>query len=331
MNYVDLPVEEWLQFFQELGKLSVMDVCLSGGEPFIRGDLKRMLKGIAENHMRFSILSNGTLITRSMAKFISDSKRCNGIQISLDGSRPEVHDICRGRGSFHKAVCGIKILQQNNIPVSVRVTINRHNVHDLERLTRFILEELDLPWFSTNSAGYLGSCRPHASQLILNAEERSLAMKTLLRLSKEYPDRILADAGPLAEARRWRWMEAASEENDPPSCQGGRLSGCGCTFSGINVQSDGSITPCNMLPQIKIGRINQDSLQDVWLNSPALKQLRERDRINLSEFEFCRDCQYIPYCTGNCPGLAFSLTGTVDHPSPDACLRKFLAEGGELA
>ena len=54
------------------------------------------------------------------------------------------------------------------------------------------------------------------------------------------------------------------------------------------------------------------------------------DGISLEEFEFCTGCSYIPYCTGNCPGMGFNLTGEVNHPSPDACLRKFLAEGGTL-
>ena len=50
----------------------------------------------------------------------------------------------------------------------------------------------------------------------------------------------------------------------------------------------------------------------------------------MTEFEFCAGCAYVPYCTGNCPGLAYTLTGQVDHPSPDACLRRFLEEGGRI-
>ena len=35
VEYHDLPTEEWLRFFDELGRCAVMDVCLAGGEPFI--------------------------------------------------------------------------------------------------------------------------------------------------------------------------------------------------------------------------------------------------------------------------------------------------------
>jgi radical SAM protein with 4Fe4S-binding SPASM domain len=85
-----------------------------------------------------------------------------------------------------------------------------------------------------------------------------------------------------------------------------------------------------MLPHIVLGYINRDSLKDIWQTAPALADLRARRAIPLSDFEFCAGCEYQPYCTGNCPGLAYTLTGQVNHPSPDACLRRFLADGGNL-
>ena len=41
----DLPTGEWLKFFQELRDCSVMEVCLLGGEPFIREDFKELIEG----------------------------------------------------------------------------------------------------------------------------------------------------------------------------------------------------------------------------------------------------------------------------------------------
>ena len=42
----DLPKEEWLQFFEELNRNAVLNVCLTGGEPFIREDLEDLIEGI---------------------------------------------------------------------------------------------------------------------------------------------------------------------------------------------------------------------------------------------------------------------------------------------
>ena len=106
VTYQELTTEEWLQFFDELGQCGVMNVCLVGGEPFIREDLPRLIEGIVKNRMRFSILSNGSLIDDTIAAFIAETKRCNYVQVSVDGSSAAVHDTCRGKGSFEKAVRG---------------------------------------------------------------------------------------------------------------------------------------------------------------------------------------------------------------------------------
>ncbi len=327
VEYRDLPTSEWLRFFDELGQCAVMDVTLQGGEPFIRKDLPQLIERIVRNRMRFSILSNGTLIDDAMAAFLADTHRCDSVQISVDGSSPKSHDACRGKGSFKGTLQGIRILQRHKIPVAVRVTIHRHNVCDLEAISRLLLEDLGLDGFSTNAAGYLGACRQNANDVMLTTHDRQVAMETLLRLTERYDGRISAQAGPLAEGKMWGKMEEARVRGNPSFPDGGYLTACGCHNSKINIRADGVITPCCMLPQMELGRIDRDSLTEVWQHHPDLNQLRQRHTIPLTTFEFCADCPYIPYCTGNCPGLAYTITGQVDHPSPDACLRRFLKEG----
>jgi len=330
VEYRDLSTNEWLKFFDELGSLGVMNVTLAGGEPFIREDLTTLLEGLVRNRMRFSLLSNGALIGDEIAAFLARTGRCEYVQVSVDGSCAEVHDSCRGKGSFEGAIRGIRTLQRHQISVAVRVTIHRYNIDDLENIAHFLLEELGLPGFGTNSAGYLGTCRLNADDVMLTIAERQLAMATLLRLAEKYPNRISASAGPLAEGLTWRRMELARAQGKPAFYNGGRLTACGCPSSKISVRADGAIVLCSMLAHVELGRINHDSLAEIWQNSPALNQLRNRHTIPLTGFEFCAGCSYIPYCTGNCPGLAYTITGQVDHPSPDACLRRFLEGGGAI-
>lgn len=327
---IDLPAAEWLQFFEELNRSAVTEVTLAGGEPFIREDLKEIVHGIVRNRMRFQILSNGTLITDEMASFLASSGRCNYVQVSIDGSMPESHDVMRGKGSFARALQGLMILRRHGVPAAVRVTIHRKNVHDLEGIAKLLLEDLRLSSIGTNSAGAMGLCRKNAEMVQLTTQDRTIAMKTLLRLTKKYNGRIQAMAGPLAEARGWLEMEAARIEGRPPMRGCGSLTGCGCYRTSLSVRADGTITPCTMLSHIELGRINRDDLGEIWRNDNALNALRRRQEIQLSTFPFCEGCPYANYCTGNCPGLSYTLVGEVNHPSPDACLRAFLAEGGRL-
>jgi SynChlorMet cassette radical SAM/SPASM protein ScmE len=98
----------------------------------------------------------------------------------------------------------------------------------------------------------------------------------------------------------------------------------------LAVRADGVMVPCSQMSHIELGRINTDDLQEVWQEDSELKSLRERHKISLNEFEFCQGCAYINYCTGNCPALAYTILGKENHPSPDACLKRFLEAGGRL-
>lgn len=326
----DLPVEEWLTFFRELRDCAVFDVTLQGGEPFLREDLAEIIAGIVENKMRFSVLSNGTLIDAAAARRLASTGRCNGVQVSIDGATPVTHDIFRGEGSFARAVRGVEQLRRHGVPVSVRVTVHRQNVRELERVTRFLLDEVGLEGFSTNAASFMGLCRQNVEMIQLTAEERSLAMTSLLELRRRYPGRIAATAGPLAEGIAWLEMERARRQGEGGLPGRGFLTGCGGPLEKIAVRADGVIVPCVQLSHLSLGRINRDDLRTVWQGSPELCRFRERNRIPLSDFEACRACDYRPYCTGNCPALAYLITGDDARPSPDACLKRFLAGGGRL-
>ena len=326
----DLPLGEWLRFFEELNRCAVMEVTLSGGEPFIREDLREIIEGIVRNRMRFAILSNGTLITEEMAAYIASTGRCNYVQVSIDGSVPDSHDTMRGKGSFMKALEGLITLRRHGVNAAVRVTIHRKNVRDLEGVAKLLLEEIGLSSFGTNSANALGLCRKNADVVQLTTEDRMIAMESLLKLSQKYPGRIQALAGPLAEARFWLEMEEARIEGRPQMPNRGSLTGCGCYREHLAVRADGVITPCTMLSHIELGRVNHEDLAEIWRNHDALNGLRERNNIPLSGFSVCAGCEYINYCTGSCPGLSYSIVGEVNYPSPDACLRNFLAEGGRL-
>jgi SynChlorMet cassette radical SAM/SPASM protein ScmE len=225
---------------------------------------------------------------------------------------------------------GIRSLQNHNVPVPVRVTIHKHNVRDLENVAKLLLEEVGLPSFSTNAASYMGLCRQNAEQVQLTAEERSLAMGTLLNLEKKYDGRISAAAGPLAEGKNWLEMEKAFREGQETIDGRGYLTSCGGPMSQMAVRADGVMTPCIQMSHIELGRINSHDLWEVWQEHPEMKRLRERHRISLTEFEFCQGCDYISHCTGNCPALAYTIIGKDDHPSPDACLKLFLEAGGRL-
>ncbi|MCD4686120.1 MAG: radical SAM protein [Anaerolineae bacterium] len=287
----DLPTERWLAFFDELGRLGIIQVTLTGGEVFTRRDLFELIDGLIANRMRYSLLTNGTLITPKVIEQFAVGKRrqrLDSIQVSVDGSCAEIHNQSRPR-SFDRAVQALRLLVEAQFPVSVRVTINRHNVTELDQVAHLLLEDIGLPSFTTNEAAPQGSAH-HDRGIILTHEQRVYAMEKMRELSERYPGRISAQAGPLAMQSYYRRIEEMIAQGHTTDGVGGYLSGCGCSFSKLSVLHDGTIVPCHLLSGLHMGNIINDDFQDVWLNHEIENAMGTRREIPLSELEACADC-----------------------------------------
>lgn len=325
VDYTDMPTESWLGFFVELARCKVMNVTLAGGEPLIREDFLSLVDGIVANHMRFAVLTNGSLMTPQIAAHLKATGRCDQIQVSLDGSTAEIHETLRGKGSFEPALSAIKLLQDAGLPVTVRVTIHPGNIDDLASVTHLLLDDLQLPYFSTNAASSLGSSAKYSSESLLAPLERLKAMRLLAELDTAYPGRLEASAGPLADWHMFHAMEEGRKTGQAIPGRG-RLVGCGCIFDRLAVRADGAFIPCVMLPQMVLGRLGENSLAEVWSQSTQLRDIRSRWFVPLSSFQECQNCPWLESCTGNCAGTAYSLTGEVNRPCPQTCLKRFHAE-----
>jgi SynChlorMet cassette radical SAM/SPASM protein ScmE len=327
----DLPTGIWLKFFAELAKIGIMDVSLTGGEALLRPDIFELIDGVIANRMRYSLLSNGTMITEKLLENFEQGKRrlrMDYIQVSIDGATAAIHDQSRP-GSFNKAIHGLKLLKKFGFPVAVRVTINKHNLNDLENIAKLLLEDIGVPSFGTNEAMPIGSgCRSDAD-MSLTPKEQMQAMAIIGRLQRRYPRRLSANAGPQAKRKMYAEMVHARRTGDTPhTWTMGHLTSCGCVFSKIDILHDGSIVPCCMLPGLVLGNIKSDSLLDIWYHHPTMIALRERRSIPMSEVAGCETCEWNIYCNGSCPGLAHQLTGDFNQANPEDCFKNFLKETG---
>lgn len=330
----DLPAGDWLAFFDELSRLGVMEVGLTGGEVFTRPDLFEIIDGIVSRRMRYSLCSNGTLLNEeTLARFDTGKRRLrlNSIQLSVDGSRAEIHDLSRP-GSFDLTLRALRLLKDAGFPLVVRVTITRHNLGDLDGIAHLLLEDVGLSSFSTNEAFPMGSGCANQAEVTLGPREQFEAMQTLDRLLDRYPGRITAQAGPLAKRRAYAEMEEARRTGRKTTRWGmGCLTACGCVFSRLDVLHNGDIVPCHILHRVVLGNVRRDSLLDIWRHHPLLLALRERRAVPMDRVPGCEDCEWTPYCNGSCPGVAQETTGNFNFANPDDCYRRFLAENGDAA
>jgi SynChlorMet cassette radical SAM/SPASM protein ScmE len=324
----NLTTDKWLAFFDELGKLGVMKVCLTGGEVFTRPDLFSLIDGVIANRMRYQLLTNGTLITaKTLAQFEQGKRRLrlDSIQISIDGSCATVHNLSRPN-SFENALHGLRLLHEASFPLTVRVTVNRYNVNDLKKITHLLLDEIGLRSFTINEAFACGATNRFDTGIMLSPQQRQQAMLILTELAERYNGRITASAGPLALAHEQAAINQAIAAGKTKIPGRGYLTACGGVFSKMAVLHDGAIVPCHNLSDLVLGNIQVDEIGAIWRSHPVMTALRSRYVIPLETLDTCRECTYQGFCTGGCPGGAHFLNGDANTRNPADCYRILIGE-----
>ena len=136
--------DEWLEIGRQMKEAGVLFLLLTGGEPFLYPDFRRLYLGLREMGMILTINTNGTLIDEDLAEFFGKYKP-RRVNITLYGTDEETYaDLCHYPGGFEKTLQGIRLLRENGVDVKVGGSLARANRDDLDKLLD-IGEELDIP------------------------------------------------------------------------------------------------------------------------------------------------------------------------------------------
>jgi len=132
-----LGLENVKRLVTEAVELGFTDVFFTGGEPFILNDIYEMLS-YSSTLVKTTVLTNAMILRGSRLDRLSEIANENlSVQVSLDGAIAEDHDYYRGRGSWVKAVEGIKLLQERGFRVRLSTTETPANSHRLEAICEF--------------------------------------------------------------------------------------------------------------------------------------------------------------------------------------------------
>src|SRR5262249_53303015 len=127
----DLPTRTALEIIDQISAAANPILVLSGGEPLYRSDIFRLARYATDQRLRVALATNGTLVTKDVARMIVDSG-VRRVSISLDGADSTTHDTFRGiPGAFAAAVRGVRNLKELGMSVQINMTIARHNAHQL--------------------------------------------------------------------------------------------------------------------------------------------------------------------------------------------------------
>lgn len=133
-----IGLETFRRLVDEAVPLGFEELCLTGGEPFLLPEIFEMLE-YSLPRIPTTVLTNGTLITpRRLERLKGLSAGRLAFQVSIDSQDPAVNDFYRGRGSFERALKGVRDLLSAGFRVRIGATETPRNRGGGETLFPFL-------------------------------------------------------------------------------------------------------------------------------------------------------------------------------------------------
>jgi len=135
----EITIKEWKKIVIDFKKWSgSYHLTISGGEPLLFEGLFDLIRFASENEILVTLVTNGTLIDKNIAKKIVKSGVYNLI-FSLDGLK-EANDLIRGRGSYDKIISGIRILKKLKEThfLSLATVISNRNLNEITSMVEYV-------------------------------------------------------------------------------------------------------------------------------------------------------------------------------------------------
>lgn len=140
----DLSLEKIQQILHMLSQNGLQVLLISGGEPFLRKDIVKILK-YAKKDLgipKVIVGTNGTVQSLDLYKEIQGL--VDNISISIDGYDADNADIIRDQGTFSIVVKTIDIMKSCGIPMTLLPTIHKLNYKNVSNYME-LSKTLDIP------------------------------------------------------------------------------------------------------------------------------------------------------------------------------------------
>lgn len=316
----ELTTEEARIFIESLQIFKVPVLLISGGEPLMREDILQLARYAGQLGIRTTFSSNGTLITRDMARRLKDIN-VSYVGISLDGLAAN-NDRFRGyKGAFDLAVQGIENCMAVGQKVGIRFTINKNNFSQIQDIFNFA-EEMKIPRICFYHLVYTGRGSTMIKDDLTHEETRKvmdLIIENTLRLFRKGTGKEVLTVDNNSDGI---YIYQKLLESNPCQAQkalellknnGGNRSGIaiGC------VDWAGNVHPDQFTSNHTLGNIREQSFAQIWTaqNQQILHGLRNRKALLKGR---CSRCRWLDLCNGNFRARAEAATGDYWESDP-AC------------
>lgn len=277
--------------------LGLSSVKLTGGEPLLHPDFIKIVDLLRENELGLTIETNGTLMSEDLAHYLKEKSTLGFISVSLDGACAATHDPFRGvKGSFDKAVQGLRTLAEVGFRPQVIMSLHTGNVDEIEALVR-LAESLGAGSVKFNLI------EPAGRGQLMTERGKVLSIEKLVEIGRRVEHDLQKQT---ALSLHYSWPMAFHSlqylmHNGSDTCG---------IFGILGILPDGHFAMCGIgmqIPELSYGRIGQDALVDVWYNHPMLAALRQSLPAKLEGV--CAECLFKAQCLGSCVAENYHQSG----------------------
>lgn len=289
------PIINFLNNVKPFWSGAKREVFLSGGEPLLYDRYFDVIVETKKLGYDVYLVTNGCSLTYDIMQEISPYIK--GVQISLDGCSPEIHDYFRGEGSFLKTIKNIQSFDDEMLKkIRTRISIGKKNYDNVIKYIEFC-KDLGIAGVQFGLIRKQGRGRTHYESMYELSMEDIYNLKFAIDEKKESLAAFGFDVG-LFDVEGGNCILT---EDHP--------------LIDMRIDSLGDIYPCHGFYSIefRMGNIFNDTIEEIFEGAKTCSifdALCER-RKSLSGCQKCMWRENI--CHGGCPAVAHMLYGDINN------------------
>lgn len=305
--------EEWIAMAKEIQEAGAIGLLLTGGEPLLRPDFPRIYQEIAKLGFMLTLYTNATLITPGLMEVLHKYPP-HRIGITVYGASQDTYEKVTGNPeAYDRMLKGVQLLRQLPSKITIRTTMIRDNIHDLDRITRWAQAIRPKVEFSVSRIvtkpvrgckSNVEACRltPEQNVAMLKKRSQEFVLEPFQQLIKEHPQ--------LRENHTY-------EQHKEDSCNRSdkTLYGCEAGMNSYTITWDGKLIGCQMLGDCWTYPF-EEGFMKAWEEFP--------DKVKIPPLpEKCSNCS-LSCCA--CPATRLAETGRLDGIPEYLCKESVLAK-----
>ncbi|MGA7475486.1 MAG: pyrroloquinoline quinone biosynthesis protein PqqE [Candidatus Sulfotelmatobacter sp.] len=294
----ELSTQEWIDVFQQAGKLGMLHAHFTGGEPLARPDLRDLIAGARAAGLYTNLITSAVGLAETRLQALVDAG-LDHIQISFQDSREGAANWIAGAKAHAHKIELSRIVRRHKIAFTVNLVIHRQNIDHVEEMISFI-EQLAPERMEIAHTQYYGWALRNRAALLPTRAQLEKAVETVATAEKRLAGRIRIDSVVPDYYARF-----------PKACMGG----WGRKLMLIN--PSGKVLPCHaaeVIPGLEFENVREQSLEFIWQQSSSFQRFRGEEWMP----EPCRSCERRAEDFGGCRCQALLLAGDATATDP-AC------------